>query len=109
AVLRPFLPAGGKAQVIITSNQRSVAALGAGVPVDVFTEAQALTFLAARTGLADAAGAAEQAAAVIAAQHLTYATYLERLRRLPVETLRADAAGADYSRRARPSVLLGGE
>ena len=56
-VLRPFLPAAGAARVIITSNYRSVASLGAGVPVEVFTEAEALTFLAARTGLADAAGA----------------------------------------------------
>ena len=44
--------------MIITSNYRPVATLGAGVPVNVFTEAEALTFLAARTGLADAAGAA---------------------------------------------------
>ena len=85
-LLRPFLPAAGAARVIITSNYQSVASLGAGVPVDVFTEAEALTFLAARTGQADAAGARElaeelgclplalaQAAAVIAAQHLSYA------------------------------------
>ena len=38
-LLRPFLPAAGAARVIITSNQQSVASLGAGVPVDVFTEA----------------------------------------------------------------------
>ena len=99
-LLRPFLPAAGQCRVIITSNQQSVAHLGAGVPVDVFTEGEALTFLAARTGQADAAGAEElaaevgrlplalaQAAAVIAAQHLSYATYLERLRRLPVADL----------------------
>ena len=36
--------------------------LGAGVPVDVFTEPEALMFLAARTGQADAAGAQEVAA-----------------------------------------------
>jgi 1-deoxy-D-xylulose 5-phosphate reductoisomerase len=48
--------------VIITSNQRSVANLGASVPVDVFSEAEALTFLAARTGQADAAGAGVLAA-----------------------------------------------
>src|SRR6185437_2627072 len=91
AVLRPFLPAAGAARVILTSNRQAVASLGAGVPVDVFTEAQALTFLAVRTGQADAAGARElaaglgllplalaQAAAVIAAQHLPYGTYLER-------------------------------
>jgi len=43
--------------VIITSNYQSVVNLGAGVPVDVFTEPEALTFLAARTGQADAASA----------------------------------------------------
>jgi hypothetical protein len=95
-LLRPFLPTAGACRVIITSNQQAVASLGAAVPVDVFTQAEALTFLAARTGQADAAGAQEvveelgflplalaQAAAVIAAQHLSYVTYLERLRRLP--------------------------
>jgi hypothetical protein len=74
-VLRPFVPAGGKARVLITSNRRSVANLGASVGVGVFTEQEALAFLADRTGLADAAGAGAvaaelgwlaQAAAVIA-------------------------------------------
>ena len=63
----------------------------------MFTPDEALAFLAERTGLADPAGAAAlaaelgylplalaQAAAVIAAQHLAYGTYLERLRALPV-------------------------
>jgi tetratricopeptide (TPR) repeat protein len=99
-MLRSFLPATGAARVVITSNQQAIAYLGEGVPVDVFSEAEALTFLAARTGQADAAGAktlAEelgflplalaQAAAVIAGQHLSYGTYLDRLRRLPVEEL----------------------
>ena len=85
-LLRPFLPAAGAARVIITSNQQPVAYLGTGVPVEVFTEPEALAFLAERTGQADAAGArvlaAElgylplalaQAAAVIAGQHLSYA------------------------------------
>jgi len=95
--LRPYLPAAGQARVIITSNQQSAAQLGVAVPVDVFTQEEALTFLAARTGLADATGAAqlagelgylplalEQAAAEITAQHLPYATYLGRLGR-PIE------------------------
>ena len=90
AVLRPFIPAAGAARGIITSNQQSMAALGTSVPVNVFSEQEALTFLAARTGQADAAGAhalAEQlgwlplalaqAAAVIATQHLFYATYTD--------------------------------
>lgn len=56
-VLRPFLPVAGAARVIVTSSQRSVAQLGATVAVEVFSEAEALAFLAARTGLDDAAGA----------------------------------------------------
>ena len=100
--LRPFLPAAGAARVVVTSTLQAVADLGAGVPVDVFTEDEALAFLAGRTGRADPEGpgllAAElgvlplalaQAAAVIAAQHLDYRTYLDRLRRLPVDELLA--------------------
>ncbi|HEV3294430.1 MAG TPA: tetratricopeptide repeat protein [Streptosporangiaceae bacterium] len=118
-MLRPFLPAAGQCRVIITSNQQSVANLGAGVPVDVFTESEALTFLAARTGQADAAGAVDlaaevgrlplalgQAAAVIAAQHLSYATYLERLRRLPVADLLAAEEAGQYPRGVAAAVLL---
>ena len=118
-LLRPFLPAAGDARVIITSNQQAVAHLGAGVPVDVFTEGEALTFLAARTGQADAAGAVEladqvgrlplalaQAAAVIAAQHLSYATYLERLARLPVADLLAAEEAGQYPRGVAAAVLL---
>jgi tetratricopeptide (TPR) repeat protein len=106
-LLQPFIPAAGAARVIITSNQQSVASLGPGVPMDVFTEKEALTFLAARTGKPDAAGAQElarelgclplalaQAGAVIASQHLSYGTYLERLRRLPTgDLLVAEEAG----------------
>jgi tetratricopeptide (TPR) repeat protein len=118
-LLRPFLPAAGQCRVIITSNQQAVTNLGAGVPVDVFTEGEALTFLAARTGHADAAGAAElaaevgrlplalgQAAAVIAAQHLSYATYLERLRRLLVADLLAAEEAGQYPRGVAAAVLL---
>jgi tetratricopeptide (TPR) repeat protein len=118
-VLRPFLPAGGQARVVITSNRQSVAALGLGVLVDVFTEAEALTFLAARTGLADAAGAGAlaaelgclplalaQAAAVIAAQLLTYDTYLGRLRRLPAADLLVAEEAGDYPQGVAAAVLL---
>jgi tetratricopeptide (TPR) repeat protein len=118
-LLRPFIPAAGAARVIITSNQQSVAYLGAGVPVDVFSEQETLTFLAARTGQADAAGAqalAEelgclplalaQAAAVIASQHLSYATYLERLRRLPVADLLVAEEAGEYPRGVAAAVLL---
>ena len=56
-LLRPFLPAAGAARVIITSNQQAMAYLGSAVPVNVFTEPEALTFLATRTGQPDAGGA----------------------------------------------------
>ncbi len=118
-LLRPFLPAAGAARVIITSNYQAVALLGAGLLVDVFTEAEALTFLAARTGQADAAGAQElaaelgclplalaQAAAVIASQHVSYGTYLDRLRRLPVADLLAAEEAGQYPRGIAAAVLL---
>jgi tetratricopeptide (TPR) repeat protein len=118
-LLRPFLPAAGVARVIITSNYQSVAYLGAGVPVDVFTEPEALTFLAARTGQADAAGAQElasevgylplalaQAAAVIASQHLGYGTYLERLRAMPAGELLRPVEAGQYPQGVAAAVLL---
>ena len=92
--VRPFIPVGGAARVVITSHRESD--LGPNVPVNVFSEDEALLFLAGRTGLADDAAAAAvaaelgylplalaQAAAVIARQHLGYQTYLDRLRALP--------------------------
>ncbi len=119
ALVQAFLPAAGRCRVIITSNYLPVALLGAGVPVDVFSEAEALTFLAARTGQADAGGArvlaAElgclplalaQAAAVIASQHVSYGTYLDRLRRLPVADLLAAEEAGQYPRGVAAAVLL---
>ena len=87
--------------------------------MDVFTDGEALTFLAARTGQADAAGAVEladqvgrlplalaQAAAVIAAQHLSYGTYRDRLARLPVADLLAAEEAGQYPRGVAATVLL---
>jgi tetratricopeptide (TPR) repeat protein len=117
--LRRFLPAAGKARVVITSAGQAAARLGRLVPVDVFTEAEALAFLAERTGRADAGGAAElaaelgflplalaQAAAVIAAQRLPYPVYLGRLRSLPVREYLAPATGEPYPRGIAKAVLL---
>ena len=118
-LLQPFLPATGTARVIITSNQHSVANLGIGVPVDVFSKDEALAFLAERTGPADAEGArtvaAElgylplalaQAAAVIAVQHLTYGTYLDRLRAMSVRELLRPVEAGQYPRGVAAAVLL---
>ena len=118
-LLRPFLPAAGAARVIITSSSQAMANLGSGVPVDVFSEQEALKFLAARTGQADAAGALAlarelgclplalaQAGAVIASQHLAYATYVNRLRRLPTSELLTSVEAEQYPLGVAAAVLL---
>jgi tetratricopeptide (TPR) repeat protein len=97
-LLQPFVPAAGAARILITMAREPMAELGTRVPVDVFSAEEALALLDGRTGLADEAGAAavaaelgqlplalDQAAAVIAKQHLGYAAYLAKLRALPVE------------------------
>ena len=117
--LLPFLPAAGAARVLITSNERAVGDLGAGLAVDVFTWEEALAFLAGRTGSLDAAGARllagelgrlplalAQAAAVIAAQHLDYPAYLQRLRAKPVEELLLREGAGRYPRGLAAAVLL---
>ena len=117
--LLPFVPAAGQARVLITSNERSVADLGAGVAVDVFTQAEALAFLADRTGSADTVGARllaqelgrlplalAQAAAVIAVQHLDYPTYLQRLRDTPVDQLLLRVGTDRYPHGLAAAVLI---
>jgi tetratricopeptide (TPR) repeat protein len=96
--LRPFIPAVGAARVLIIGAQEPAAELGTTVPVDVFSAEEAVALLAGRTGLADEVGASavaaelghlplalDQAAAVIAGQHLGYEAYLAKLRALRVE------------------------
>ena len=117
--LLPFLPAAGRARVLITSNERPVADLGADVAVDVFTQDEALAFLADRTGSSDTGGARllagelgclplalAQAAAVIAAQHLDYPAYLQRLRAKPVDQLLLRTGTDRYPHGLAAAVLL---
>ena len=116
--LRPFLPAAGQAQVVITTTSQTPG-LGRVVPVDVFTEAEALAFLAARTARADVGEAPAvarelgflplalaQAGAVIAAQHLPYGVYLKRLRSLPVRDYLIPTRGEPYLHGVAEAVLL---
>ena len=118
-LLQPFLPVAGAARVIITSNEQAVANLGAGVLVDVFTEDEGLALLAGRTGSPDIAGAravAEelgylplalaQAAAVIAVQHLSYGSYLDKLRGMPVGVLLTPVEAGQYPHGVAAAVLL---
>jgi hypothetical protein len=118
-VLRPFLPAAGHAQVIVTSSRQALAALGAPVPVGVFTDGQAAAYLAERTGLADEPGALQvaaelgclplalaQAAAVIAGQHLGYATYLQRLAAIPAAEYLTRTEEDPYPRGTAEAIIL---
>jgi Tetratricopeptide repeat len=92
-LLRPFVPAAGASRVLITMAREPMADLGTHISVDVFSAEEALALLDGRTGLADEAGASavaaelghlplalDQAAGVIAGQHLSYAAYLAKLR-----------------------------
>ena len=117
--LRPFLPATGDSQVVITSIREMASRLGTTVRVGVFTDDEALSFLADRTGqastsqtleVADELGflplALAQAAAVIAAQQLDYGTYLNRLRSLRVDQYLSPSEGEPYPQGAAEAVLL---
>ncbi len=121
-LLRAFVPSVGAARVLITVAREPAAELGASVPVDVFSAEEALALLDGRTGLADQAGAlavaaelghlplaVDQAAVVIAGQHLAYTAYLAKLRALPVEDYLArgeDAEDQGYPPGVAEAVLL---
>ena len=117
--LRPYMPAAGRSQVVLTGTSRLLGVLGRPVLVDMFTEEEALSFLAKRTGLDDPEGAralaAElgflplalaQAAATIAAQHLGYERYLELLRSVRLEGYLGAAPGDSYPHGLAEAILL---
>jgi tetratricopeptide (TPR) repeat protein len=121
-LLRPFVPTEGNARILITCDEQAAASLGmqaSDVPVDVFTNDEAVAFLAAQTGLSDAAGAAEvagelgrlplalaQAAAVTAGKRLDYGTYLDRLRARQVAADQVPAAGQPHPPGLVEAILL---
>jgi hypothetical protein len=117
--LRPFLPATGGTQVVVTTTDRAFAELGQPVDVSAFTRPQSVGYLRARTGLADEESAdavaqhlgdlplgLAQAAATISRQHLTYSKYLERLRQVPVRELLGRSPGEDYPHATAAALLL---
>ena len=117
--LRPFLPSAGAAQVVITSNRQSAGGLGTSVPVDVFTENEALAFLAERTRLDEVVGARKlarelgflplglaQAAALIAREHLSYERYQERLLALPLTEYLGPVEGDPYPYKTAEAIML---
>ena len=118
-VLRPFLPATGTTQVVITSTERAFTELGVAVEVSTFGRGESLGYLARRTGLTDRIGATAvadalgdlplglaQAAATIVGQRLTYQKYLEKLSKIPVAELLGRVPGAEYPHATAAALLL---
>ncbi|MGJ6969246.1 tetratricopeptide repeat protein [Streptosporangium sp. G11] len=118
-VIQEWLPAVGKTQVVISSTRQSIENLGVAVPVGVFTEVEALTFLAERTGKQDTDGAARlaseldrlplalaQAAWVIRQQGLTYHVYLERLKAVALDDFLKPIPGESYPHGAAQAVTI---
>jgi RNA polymerase sigma factor (sigma-70 family) len=117
--LRPFVPADGTAQVLITGTRPPAADLATAVPVDAFSADEALSFLTGRTGLDDEAGAAAVAAAlehlplalalaapVIRGQRHGYVRYLDRLQTIPTEVHLTGAGGQPYPHGVARAVSL---
>ena len=117
--LRPFIPANGTAQVLITSTRQPPAHLGAGIPMDVFSADEASAFLIARTGLDDKAGAAAVAAVLghlplalalaapmIAGRNLGYGWYLDQLQATSAEVSLTGDDGRPYPQGVAKAVLL---
>jgi RNA polymerase sigma factor (sigma-70 family) len=117
--LRPFVPADGTAQVLITSTRQPAADLATAVPVNMFSADEALSFLTGWTGLDDEAGAATLAAVlghlplalalaapVIRGQRHGYARYLDRLQTIPTEVLLTGDDGQPYPPGVVRAVLL---
>ncbi len=117
--LRPYIPAGGAARVLITSNQQSAGYLGASVPVDAFGADEASAVLIGRTSLDDESGAAAVAAAlghlplplalaapVIAEQPAGYGWYLDQLSALPADAFLTGDDGQPDPADAARTVLL---
>jgi hypothetical protein len=99
-LIEPCVPSVGRATVIITTNQQAMANLGTAVPVDVFTEQQAMDFLGDRTGLADAAGAPTTWASC--AGHRSLACWPGRGGAVPARDRRRDPARPGRHRRRQP-------
>ena len=58
------MPSVGNVHVVLTATRQAMTDLGRAVHVDLFTETEAVAYLATRTGLHDEEGARKLAAAV---------------------------------------------
>jgi tetratricopeptide (TPR) repeat protein len=115
----PYAPSIGDCHVVITSTEAAMTGNDGSVHVGVFSEDEALAYLARRTKRMDKDGArtlAEeldflplalaQAAAVIVAQRLTFRVYLDRLRSYPVQNYLPPAKGDPYPHGVTEAIML---
>jgi tetratricopeptide (TPR) repeat protein len=116
-LLRPFVPTAGQARVLITAAAEPTAELGTRVSVDAFSAEEALALLDGRTSLADEDGALavavqlgylplalDQAAAMIAKEHLGYPAYLAKLRAQSAEDLLVRRKGEEEEQPPPPGL-----
>ncbi|AQZ65759.1 Putative ATP/GTP-binding protein [[Actinomadura] parvosata subsp. kistnae] len=118
-LLAPLLPAHGQARVLITTNDHAFERLGAMVPVEQFTEAEAVGYLRTRVSGDDdgfhalaeeldrlplALGIA--AAALVGPPRLSCASYLRRLRATPIEVILARPRGEPYPNGVAQAIML---
>ena len=119
-VVRPFLPVGGAARVLITTKRPPAADVGTAIPVDVFSADEASAFLTGRTSREYEPGAAEVAAAlghlplalalaasVVAGQPRGgYAWYLDRLQAVSADVSLMGDDGQPHPAGLARAVLL---
>lgn len=118
-VIRQWIPPTGHVQTVVTTTQREFANLGVLLDVGLFTTQQVVTYMRARTGLADDTGAAslaEQlgrlplalAAAIIGPgrRHPTYEHYLNQLDALDLDRLLPHTTGDPYPHGAAQAIML---
>ncbi|HEX3591957.1 MAG TPA: FxSxx-COOH system tetratricopeptide repeat protein [Pseudonocardiaceae bacterium] len=114
------LPAAGSAQIVLTSVSHAVERLGTPVPVDLFSPAAAVRFLAGTTGIRDEQGAraladklgylplalAQAAARIAGPPRGDYAGYLRRLADVSLDQALAARPGDPYPLGAAEAILL---
>jgi tetratricopeptide (TPR) repeat protein len=117
--LRPFLPASGSTQLVVTSTDRAFAEWGTAVDVSTFSRAESVEYLVERTRLEDEFGADDvadelgdlplalaQAASTISRRRWTFTAYLNELALIRVEELLGRVPGGDYPRSAAAALLM---
>lgn len=118
-LLAPLLPSHGRARVLITTNDHSFERLATLIPVEQFTEDEAVDYLRTRVGTNDGGfrplaeeldclplALAVAAAALVGPPRLSCDSYLQRLHATPIEVLLARPRGQSYPRGVAQAIML---